>query len=78
MTYHLIFLNFNYTDVSNQANVLLLKLKEVIGNLQAERNDFKNQVEKLKIKKQQLTISNQNLSKKVKCLEEELITTTSL
>ena len=78
MTYHLIFLNFNYTDVSNQANVLLLKLKEVIGNLQAERNDFKNQVEKLKIKKQQLTISNQNLSKKVKCLEEELITKTSL
>ena len=78
MTYHLIFLNFNYTDVSNQANVLLLKLKEVIGNLQPKRNDFKNQVEKLKIKKQQLTISNQNLSKKVKCLEEELITTTSL
>ena len=73
------FINSTFiTDVSNQANLLLNNLKEVIDNLQAERNYFKTQVEKLKKEKQQLSISNQNMSKKVKCLEEELKTTTTL
>ena len=58
--------------------MLLNNLKEVIDNLQAERNYFKTQVEKLKKEKQQLSISNQNMSKKVKCLEEELKTTIAL
>ena len=73
------FINSTFiTDVSNQANLLLNNLKEVIDNLQAERNYFKTQVEKLKKEKLQLTISNQNMSKKVKCLEEELKTTIAL
>ena len=67
-----------FTDFSNQANLLLINLKEVIGKLQAERNYFKIQAEKLQIEKQQLVISNQNLSKKVVCLEEELKTTIAL
>ena len=66
------------TDVSNQADLLLVNLKEVIGKLQAERNYFKTQVEKLQIEKQQLIVINQNMSKKLKCLEEELKTTTTL
>ena len=66
------------TDVSNQANLLLVNLKEVIGKLQAERNYFKTQVEKLQIEKQKLFVSNQKMSKKVKCLEEELKTTNTL
>ena len=65
------------TDVSNQANLLLVNLKEVIGKLQAERNYFKTQVEKLLIEKQQLVVLNQNMSKKVKYLKEELKRTTT-
>ena len=73
------FLNCTFiTDVSNQANLLLINLKEVIGKLQAERNYFKNLVEKIQIEKQQLIISNKKMSKKVKCLEEDLKTTTAL
>ena len=55
--------------------MLLINLKEVIGKLQTERNHFKSQVDKLQIEKQQLVILNQNMSKKLKCLEEELKTT---
>ena len=51
------------TDVSNQADLLLVNLKEVIGKLQAERNYLKTQVEKLQIEKQQLVVINQNMSK---------------
>ena len=58
--------------------MLLINLKEVIDKLQAERNYFKNQVEKLQIEKQQLVISNHNLSKRIVCLEEELKTTIAL
>ena len=58
--------------------MLLVNLKEVIGKLQAERNYFKTQVEKLLIEKKQLIVSKQNLSKKVKFLEKELKTTTTL
>ena len=62
------------TDVSNQANLLLINLKEIIDNLQTERNYFKIQVEKLQSEKQQLIISNKNLSNKVDCLEEKMQT----
>ena len=53
-----------FTDFSSQANLLLINLKEVISKLQDERNYFNNQVEKLQIKKQQLTILNRKMSKK--------------
>ena len=59
-----------FTDVSNHANILLINLKEIIKKLQSERNHFKNQVKKLQFEKQQLVISNKNLSNKVDCLEE--------
>ena len=52
--------------------MLLINLKEVIDKLQAERNCFKTKVEKLKIEKQQLIISNENLSNKVGYLEKKL------
>ena len=59
-----------FIDESNQANILLFNLKEVIDKLQAERNYFKTQVEKLQFEKKQLIISNKNLSNKVDCLEK--------
>ena len=61
-----------FTDVSNHANILLINLKEIIEKLQSERNHFKNQVKKLQFEKQQLVISNKNLSNKVDCLEETI------
>ena len=67
-----------FTDVSNQADLLFINLKEVIGKLQAERSYFKTKVEKLQMEKQQLFVSNQSLSKRVVCLEEKLKTTISL
>ena len=70
-----IFKNFFFSDVSNQANLLLVNLKEVIGKLQAERNYFKTQVEKLQIEKQQLTLSNQNMKKKLNSLEKKQLKT---
>ena len=67
-----------FTDVSDQANILLVNLKEVIGKLQAERNYFKTQVEKLQIEKKQILILNQNLSNRLVCAEKELKTTIAL
>ena len=63
-----------FTDVSNQTNVLLLNLKEIVEKLQAERNYLKTQVENLQFEKKQLIVSNKNLSNKVDCLEEKLKT----
>ena len=60
-------------DVSNQANLLLVNLKEIIEKLQAERIFFKTQVEKkLQIEKKQLIRSNKNLSNKVNLLKKDL------
>ena len=39
--------NILNTDVSNQANILLINLKEVIDKLQSEKFYFKTQVAKL-------------------------------
>ena len=47
-------------------------MKEIIEKLQAEKNYFKTQVEKLQIEKKQLIISNKNLSNEVNCLKENL------
>ena len=47
-------------------------MKEVIEKLQAEKNYFKKQVEKLHIEKEQLITTNKNLSNQVKCLKNDL------
>ena len=67
-----------FTGASNQANLLLVNLKEVIDKLQAERNYFKTQAEKLQIEKQQLILSNQKMKTKLNNLEEKLITKATL
>ena len=59
-----------FSDISNQANLLLTNLKVLVDNLQAKTSYFQAQVEKLKTEKKQLIISNKNLSKKVNCLED--------
>ena len=59
-----------FSDVSNQANLLLTNLKVLVDNLQAKTTYFQTLVENLKIEKKQLIISNKNLSKKVNCLED--------
>ena len=62
----------NFIDATNQASLLLVNLKDIIEKLQAERNCFKNQVEKLKIEKKQLISSNKILSNKVNLLQIDL------
>ena len=66
------YLSIFVLDVSNQANLLLVNLKEIIDNLQTEKNYFKNQVEKLQIEKKQLIISNKDFSNKLNFLKEDL------
>ena len=63
-----------FTDVSSNANLLLINLKEVIDKLQSERNFFKTQTEKLQIEKQQLIILNKSLTNKVESLKGKLKT----
>ena len=48
-------------------------MKEIVDKLQAERNYFEAQVEKLQFEKKQLIISNKNLSNRVNMLEKDLI-----
>ena len=59
-----------FSDVSNQANLLLTNLKVLVDNLQAKTTYFQTLVENLNIEKKQLIVSNKNLSKKVNCLED--------
>ena len=61
-------------DVSNQANLLLTNLKEIIDKLQAKNISFQNQVKKLKIENKQLIILNKKLSIDVNYLKKELKT----
>ena len=61
-----------FTDVSNQANMLLVSLKEIIRNFQEKNVHFQTQVEKLTIKNQQLIISNKKLCSQLNCLKEDL------
>ena len=59
-------------DISNQTNLLLTNLKEIIDKLQAKNISFQNQVKKLTIEKKQLIILNNKLSIEVNCLNEIL------
>ena len=59
-------------DISNQANLLLVNLKEIIDKLQAKNTSFQNQVKQLTIKNKQLIISNKKLYIEVNCLKEDL------
>ena len=70
--------NILSVDVSNQASVLLINLKEIINKLQSEKNYFKTQVVKLQVEKKQLLISNKNLTNKVNMLEKGLQSKVSL
>ena len=58
--------------MSNQTDLLLMNLKSIINKLQSEKAYFKTQVEKLKIEKKQLLVSNKNLTNKVNMLEKDL------
>ena len=51
---------------------MLENLKEIIEKLQTEKSYFKTQVEKLKIEKNQLAVSNKSLASKVDSLQKEL------
>ena len=63
---------YNYfSDVSNQADLLLTNLKEIIENLQTQNVYFQGQVENLQVENKNLTVSNINLTNKVKLLEEK-------
>ena len=59
-------------DVSNQANLLLVNLKEIIDKLQAKNTSFQSQVKQLIIENKQLIIANKKLCNEVNCLKEGL------
>ena len=59
-----------FSDISNQANLLLTNLKVLVENLQTKKTYFQTQVEKLQIEKKQLIVSNKKLSNKVISLED--------
>ncbi len=52
--------------------MLLINLKEIIDKLQAERNYFKTQVEKLQSENHLLVILNKSLKNKIDSLEKDL------
>ena len=70
--YFILFLIFLFLDVSSQANFLLSNLKEIIEKLQSDNFYFQTQVENLQIENKHLTISNENLSKELSSLKENL------
>ena len=47
-------------------------MKLIVDKIQFEKTQLKDQVEKLKIEKKQLTISNKNLTNKIDMLEKDL------
>ena len=59
-------------DISNQANLLLINLKEIIDQVQAKNVSFQNKVKKLTIENKQLINSNKKLSNELNCLKEDL------
>ena len=61
-----------FLDISNQANLLLVNLKEIIEKLQSDNFYFQTQVENLQIENKQLTISNKKLVNEVNDLKENL------
>ena len=64
--------------MSIQADILLTSLRSIIDKLQFEKDYFKTQVEKLKIEKNKLVISNKNLTNKITILEKDLQKNVSL
>ena len=61
-----------YEDISNQANLLLVNLKEIIDKLQAKNISFQNQVKKLTIENNQMINLNKKLSTENNSLKEDL------
>ena len=61
-----------FLDISNQANLLLVNLKDIIEKLQSDNFYFQTQVENLQIENKQLTISNKKLVNEVNGLKENL------
>ena len=59
-------------DISNQANLLLTNLKEIIDKLQAKNTSFQNQLKELTIENKKLIVSNKKLCIEVNCLKEDL------
>ena len=59
-------------DVSNQTNLLLNNLKLIVDKLQSEKAYLKTQVEKVKTEKEQLIISNYNLTNKISMFERDI------
>ena len=72
-TYTILFLIF-FLDISNQANLHLVNLKEIIEKLQSDNFYFQTKVESLQIENKQLTKSNRNLFNEVNNLKEKLKT----
>ena len=66
------YLSLIFIDVPNQTNLLLNNLKLIVDKLQSEKAHFKIHVEKLKIEKKQLIISNKSPTSKVDMLEKHL------
>ena len=56
----------------NQANLLLINVKEIIEDLQAKNIQLQSQVKKITIENEQLIFSNQSLISEVKLLKENL------
>ena len=61
-----------FLDVSSQANVLLMNLKQIVDKLQCENTYFKTQVKKLTVEKKHLLDLNKNLTNKVGMLEKDM------
>ena len=64
--------NKSFIDLSNQASVLLMNLKEIIIKIQSEKNYLKTQVVKLKVENKQLITSNKNLTNEIYLLKKDL------
>ena len=61
-----------FPDILNQANLLLVNLKEIIDKLQSENIYLKTQVEIVQTENKQLVVSNKNLFIEVNSLKEIL------
>ena len=64
--------------MSNQANLLLINLKQIVEKLQSEKTYFKTQVEKLTVEKKHLLNMKKKLTIKVRMLEKDLQSKISL
>ena len=60
-------------DISSQANLLLVNLKEIIDKLQAKNTSYQNKIKMLTIENNQLIVSNKNLTSEVESLKTNVI-----